>query len=101
MKTAILTSLNKFPKILPLINRIILASMGSYAIATLTALACLALPIDRISAIYWGYIASAVVCTMMIMLAFSIRNLCKAWAITCIIASIMGGIWYFGTPKIF
>ncbi len=75
-------------------SRIFLAIGGSYGIAVLTDLIFLALPIDDISAIYWGQIASVVVCSIMIVLVFSLRRLWLAWAVVAAIAGILGLIGY-------
>ncbi|WP_131669781.1 DUF3649 domain-containing protein [Psychrobacter pygoscelis] len=79
---------------LRLASRIILAIVGSYGIATLTALAFLGLPIDRVSAIYWGQIASVIICAAIIILIFSVQRLWLAWAIIAAIASILGLFCY-------
>lgn len=76
------------------ISRIVLAIGGSYGIAVLTDLLFLALPIDDISAIYWGQIASVVVCALMIILVFSLRRLWLAWAVVASLSSILGLICY-------
>ena len=75
-------------------SRIVLAIGGSYGIAVLTDLIFLALPIDDISAIYWGQIASVVVCAVMIVLVFSLRRLWLAWAVVAAIAGTLGLIGY-------
>ena len=76
------------------ISRIFLAIGGSYGIAVLTDLLFLALPIDDISAIYWGQITSVVVCALMIILVFSLRRLWLAWAVVASLSSILGLIFY-------
>ena len=76
------------------ISRIVLAIGGSYDIAVLTDLLFLALPIDDISAIYWGQITSVVVCALMIILVFSLRRLWLAWAVVASLSSILGLICY-------
>jgi len=76
------------------ISRIVLAIGGSYGIAVLTDLLFLALPIDDISAIYWGQITSVVVCALMIILVFSLRRLWLAWAVVASLSSILGLIFY-------
>lgn len=75
-------------------SRIILAIGGSYGIAVLTDLMFLTLPIDDISAIYWGQIASVVVCAFMIVLVFSLRRLWLAWTVVAVIAGVLGLICY-------
>ena len=75
-------------------SRIVLAISGSYGIAVLTDLVFLALPIDDISAIYWGQIASVVVCAVIIILVFSLRRLWLAWTVVASIAGILGIIGY-------
>lgn len=76
------------------ISRIVLAIGGSYGIAVLTDLLFLALPIDDISAIYWGQITSVVVCALMIILVFSLRRLWLAWVVVASLSSILGLICY-------
>lgn len=76
------------------LSRIILAIGGSYGIAVLSDLMFLTLPIDDISAIYWGQMASVVVCTVIIILVFSLRRLWLAWTVVAVIASVLGMICY-------
>ncbi len=75
-------------------SRIVLAVGGSYGIAVLTDLIFLALPIDDMSAIYWGYMTSIVVCAVMIILVFSLRRLWLAWTVVACISGILGLICY-------
>ena len=75
-------------------SRIVLAVGGSYGIAVLTDLIFLALPIDDMSAIYWGYMTSIVVCAVMIILVFSLRRLWLAWTVVACIPGILGLICY-------
>lgn len=77
-----------------LLSRIVLAIGGSYGVAALTGLMFLALPIDDISAIYWGQITSVIVCTLMIILVFSLRRLWLAWAITASLSAFLGLLCY-------
>lgn len=76
------------------LNRIFLAIIGSYGIAVLTSLVFLALPIDDISAIYWGQIASIFVCALILVLVFSLRRLWLAWTVVIGIAGLLGLINY-------
>lgn len=76
------------------ISRIVLAIGGSYGIAVLTDLMFLALPIDDISAIYWGQITSVVVCALVIILVFSLRRLWLAWTVVASLSVILGLICY-------
>lgn len=76
------------------LSRIVLAIGGSYGVAVLTDLAFLALPIDKISALYWGQITSVVVCTVMIILIFSLRRLWLAWTVVFVLVTILGLICY-------
>ncbi|WP_201594217.1 hypothetical protein [Psychrobacter vallis] len=75
-------------------SRIVLAIGGSYGVAVLTDLVFLSLPMETISAIYWGQIASIVVCAVMIILVFSLRRLWLAWTVVTVIAGILGMICY-------
>ena len=77
------------------LSRIFLAIIGSYGIAVLTSLTFLALPIDEISAIYWGQIASVVVCALILVLVFFLRRLWLAWTLVVGIAGILGMFDYF------
>lgn len=77
-----------------IISRIILAIGGSYGIAVLSDLMFFALPIDDISAIYWGQMTSVVVCAIIIILVFSLRRLWLAWTVVAVIASVLGMICY-------
>ena len=54
----------------------------------------LALPIDEISAIYWGQIASVFVCALIFVLVFSLRRLWLAWTLVVGIAGTLGVIDY-------
>lgn len=76
------------------ISRIVLAIGGSYGIAVLTDLMFLALPIDDISAIYWGQITSVVVCALVIILVFSLRRLWLAWTVVASLSVLLGLICY-------
>lgn len=76
------------------LSRIVLAIGGSYGVAVLTDLVFLSLPMETISAIYWGQIASIVVCAVMIILVFSLRRLWLAWTMVAGIAAILGMICY-------
>jgi len=77
-----------------LLSRIGLAIGGSYGVAVLTGLMFLALPIDDISAIYWGQITSVVVCALMIILVFSLRRLWLAWVIVVSLSVLLGALCY-------
>ncbi|WP_230657338.1 hypothetical protein [Psychrobacter sp. I-STPA10] len=77
-----------------LASRILLAVVGSYGVATLTAIAFLGLPIDTVSAIYWGQIASVIICAALIILVFSVQRLWLAWMIVIAIASVLGIFCY-------
>lgn len=83
---------------LSLISRILLASVGSYGVAVAADLACLALPIDRISAVFWGQMLSVLVCAAMIILAFSTQTASRAWLYGGSIAATLLAIWYFLAP---
>lgn len=79
---------------LNVLSRIILAIGGGYGVAALTNLAFLALPIDDISAIYWGQMTSIVVYAVIITLVFSLRRLWLAWTVVTGIAAVLGMIRY-------
>ncbi|NHF73472.1 DUF3649 domain-containing protein [Paracoccus xiamenensis] len=64
----------------PLASRIIAALFGGYALAALTSVATLALPTNRIDAIFAGMLASFLVYTAAIVWVFAVRSARRAWA---------------------
>ena len=78
-------------------SRILLAIVGGYGVAVLTDLACLTLPIDRIAAIYWGYLLSLIACAAIIILVFSTVTATRAWIYVSIIAGVLLGIYQIGS----
>lgn len=88
---------SKAVKHLPIASRILLAIVGGYGVAVLTDLACLALPIDQVAAIYWGYLLSLIACAAIIILAFSTVTAKRAWIYVSFIALVLFSIWQLGT----
>lgn len=62
-----------------LISRILAAVMGGYAVAALSAVAILALPVDTVQAVLAGnQLSFAVYCTAVIWV-FAVRDAWRAW----------------------
>jgi len=64
----------------PLVSRIVAAVFGGYALAALTSVACVALPIARPQAVLTGMLASFVVYTAAVIWVFAVRSARRAWA---------------------
>lgn len=84
---------------LSIASRIFLAIFGSYAVAVGADLACLALPIDKLEAIYWGQIISMLVCAAVIILVFSVKTATRAWLYVLGMAAVLFGVWYVFGPS--
>lgn len=64
----------------PLISRIIAALFGGYALAALSSVAVLALPMSKPQAVLTGMLASFAVYTGAVIWVFAVRSALKAWA---------------------
>ncbi|WP_399678917.1 DUF3649 domain-containing protein [Xenophilus sp.] len=64
----------------PLVSRIVAAVLGGYALAALTSVAAVALPIDRAQAVLTGMLASFVVYAGAVIWVFAVRSARRAWA---------------------
>ena len=64
----------------PLLSRIVAAIFGGYALAALTSVAALALPMARPQAVLTGMLASFVVYTCAVIWVFAVRSARRAWA---------------------
>jgi hypothetical protein len=63
----------------PLASRIVAALFGGYALAALTSVAAVALPIDKPQAVLTGMLASFLVYTGAAVWVFAVRSARRAW----------------------
>ncbi|MCD2513197.1 DUF3649 domain-containing protein [Comamonas endophytica] len=63
-----------------LVSRIVAALLGGYALAALTSLAALALPMDKIQGMLTGMLLSFVVYAGAVIWVFAARSARRAWA---------------------
>lgn len=63
----------------PLLSRIVAAVLGGYALAALTSVAALALPISRPQAVLTGMLASFAVYAGAVIWVFAVRSATRAW----------------------
>src|SRR5690606_32673364 len=64
----------------PLLSRIVAALFGGYALAALTSVAAVALPISRSEAVLTGMLASFAVYAGAVVWVFAVRSAWRAWA---------------------
>ena len=64
----------------PLMSRIVAAVFGGYALAALTSVATLALPMSRPEAVLTGMLLSFVVYALAVVWVFAVRSATRAWA---------------------
>lgn len=72
----------------PLISRITAALFGGYALAALSSVAVLALPLSKPQAVLSGMLASFVVYAAAVIWVFAVRSALRAW----------GGLLVFALP---
>ena len=86
----------------PLLSRIVAAIFGGYALAALTSVAALALPMARPQAVLAGMLASFVVYTCALIWVFAVRSARRAWAGLLVAAVPLGlaawSVWNAGAP---
>ena len=70
----------------PLISRIVAALFGGYALAALSSVAVLALPLSKPQAVLTGMLASFAIYTGAVIWVFAVRSALKAWAGLAIVA---------------
>ena len=63
----------------PLLSRIVGAIFGGYALAALSSVAVLALPVDRTQAVIGGVLLSFAVYTGAVIWVFAVRSARRAW----------------------
>ena len=70
----------------PLISRIVAAMFGGYALAALSSVAVLALPMSKTQAVLTGMLASFAIYAGAVIWVFAVRSALKAWAGLIIVA---------------
>lgn len=73
----------------PLVSRIVAALFGGYALAALSSVAVLALPLSKPQAVLTGMLASFAIYTAAVVWVFAVRNALKAWAGLSIVAAAL------------
>ncbi|KMZ12199.1 iron uptake protein [Candidatus Burkholderia humilis] len=66
-------------KAVPLILRIVAAMFGGYALAALTSVTMLALPMDKPQAVLTGMLSSFIVYVCAVIWVFAVRSARRAW----------------------
>jgi hypothetical protein len=74
-------------KVVPLISRIVAAMFGGYALAALTSVATLALPMDKPQAVLTGMLLSFIVYACAVIWVFAVRSARRAWLGLLIVAA--------------
>jgi hypothetical protein len=64
----------------PLISRVVAALFGGYALAALSSVAVLALPLSKPQAVLTGMLASFLIYAGAVIWVFAVRSALKAWA---------------------
>jgi hypothetical protein len=78
----------------PLVSRIVAAVLGGYALAALTTVAALALPISRPQAVLTGMLASFAVYAAAVVWVFAVRSARRAWAGLLVAALALWMAWF-------
>ncbi|AMM24441.1 DUF3649 domain-containing protein [Variovorax sp. PAMC 28711] len=86
----------------PLVSRIAAALFGGYALAALTSVATLALPMSKPQGVLTGMLLSFIVYAGAVIWVFAVRNARRAWAGLLVAALPLllaaGSVWSTGTP---
>jgi len=69
-----------------LLSRIVAAVFGGYALAALTSVAAVALPLRLTEAIFTGMLLSFIVYTLAVIWVFAVRSATRAWAGLLVVA---------------
>ena len=82
---------------LPLVSRIVAAVLGGYALAALTSVATLALPMERGEAVLTGMMLSFIVYAIAVIWVFAASSALRAWAGLLVVSAplllVDMGIW--------
>ena len=95
--------LSKLGSVAPLLSRIVAAMFGGYALAALTSIATLAIPMKTSEAVFAGLLSSIVVYALAVIWVFAVRTATRAWAGLLVVALPLlvvvwaTGIWSGGT----
>ena len=73
----------------PLVSRIAAALFGGYALAALSSVVPLALPISKPQAVLTGMLASFLIYAAVVIWVFAVRTAWKAWIGLIILAAIL------------
>jgi hypothetical protein len=71
----------------PLLSRIVAALFGGYALAALSSVAVLALPISRPQAVLSGMLASFAIYAAAVIWVFAVRSALRAWVGLIVVAA--------------
>ena len=81
----------------PLVSRIVAALFGGYALAALSSVAVLALPLSKPQAVLTGMLASFAIYTGAVIWVFAVRSALKAWAGLIIVAVALSPLAWFAS----
>jgi hypothetical protein len=73
----------------PLISRIVAALFGGYAVAALSSVAVLALPMSKPQAVLTGMLASFIIYAGAVIWVFAVRSATKAWVGLMVVAAVL------------
>jgi hypothetical protein len=73
----------------PLLSRIVAALFGGYALAALSSVAVLALPLSKPQAVLTGMLASFAIYAGAVIWVFAVRSALKAWAGLILVAAAL------------
>jgi Protein of unknown function (DUF3649) len=73
----------------PLLSRIVAALFGGYALAALSSVAVLALPLSKPQAVLTGMLASIAIYAGAVIWVFAVRSALKAWAGLILVAAAL------------
>lgn len=87
----------------PLVSRIVAAVFGGYALAALTSVAAVALPLRRTEAVFTGMLLSFLAYTLAVIWVFAVRSATRAW-VGLLMAAVPLGlaawfVWNGGIPS--
>lgn len=79
--------IDRFARVGPLVSRIVCAIFGGYALAALTSVATLALPISKPQSVLTGMLASFIVYVCAVIWVFAVRSATRAWT-GCVVVAV-------------
>ena len=75
-----IAAIDQVRRVGPILSRIVAALAGGYALAALTSVAALALPMSRPQAVLTGMLASFLIWAAAVIWVFAVRSALRAWA---------------------